>query len=187
MQVVSIENERSLGATAQYCQERQLPEPSSIEIERTVIVAFGDKTLCKHLLYTASSVGVKVKLLDYVKSAGHRQMVEKLLWFYKSLPVSTLVVKLDGSDVVLTPDASYEGFESRWRKLGGGILFTAESALFYHIGSNNVDCRWVARYIISFVSFNKCCGDALFPQNILCVLLSFIVIGTLLRPQYTDS
>lgn len=145
VQVVSIENGRSLGATNQYCRNRELPIAYSATIDRTVIVAFGDKKLCRHLLVTAQIAGVKVKLLEYVKSAGHRQMIEKLLAFYRSLPPNTLVVKLDGSDVVLTPEATYSALEQRWRMLGGGILFTAESALFYHIGENREDCRWVAR------------------------------------------
>jgi hypothetical protein len=146
VQIVSVENGASVGVTTQYCRDRVLPPKIQTPIHNnTVIVAFGDKGLCRYLTSTANKAGVNVQLLEYVRAAGHRQMVEKLLEFYGSLPGNTLVVKLDGSDVVLTPQASYEAFESRWRKLGGGIIFTAEAALFYHIGSNKQDCQWVTR------------------------------------------
>ena len=109
-------------------------------------MAFGDAKLCFHLLKSATRAGVKLELLRYDKAAGHRQMVEKLRDKFRALPAKTLVVKLDGSDVVLSPDAGGTAFRDRWAALGGGVVFSAEAALFYHIGANRDDCRWVARH-----------------------------------------
>jgi hypothetical protein len=61
--------------------------------------------------------------------------VEKLLVKFRSLPPATLVVKLDGSDVVLAKDSGGFAFRRRWETLGRGVLFSAEAALFYHIGT----------------------------------------------------
>lgn len=60
--------------------------------------------------------------------------MEKLLAKFRALPPHTLVVKLDGSDVVLARDSGGRAFRTRWEALGRGVLFSAEAALFYHIG-----------------------------------------------------
>jgi len=65
---------------------------------------------------------------------GVTAQVEKLLVKFKALPPHTLVVKLDGTDVLLAQDSGSRAFRDRWEQLGKGVLFSAEAALFYHIG-----------------------------------------------------
>jgi hypothetical protein len=52
------------------------------------------------------------------------------------------VVKLDGTDVLLAKDSGGRAFRDRWELLGKGVLFSAEAALFYHIGA------WVLRMLV---------------------------------------
>ena len=151
VQVVSVERADAVGATGAYCRRPgRLPSYSGSSpgsSREALVVAFGDAKLCAHLIASAKRAGVAVRLLRYEASAGHRQMVEKLLALFRSLPSEQLVVKLDGSDVVLARDAGGErGLHERWQSLGGGVVFSAEAALFFHLGPNKVDCESVARY-----------------------------------------
>ena len=158
VQLVSHERGGDEGATSEYCRRpgrlsgsRGAPHDGGNDgggggggDGATLVLAFGDAKLCKDLVASASRAGVALELLPYEPAKGHRQMVEKLLVKFRALPPHTLVVKLDGSDVVLGRDAGVAGaFRDRWAALGGGVVFTAEAALFFHIGGNGDDCRAV--------------------------------------------
>jgi len=90
---------------------------------------------------------MQVKLLEFLPEQGFRQMIPKLLKFMRTLPADRLVVKLDGSDVMLSSDSGGGSLEERWKHLGGGsIVFSAEASLFFDIGAANDDCSWMTRY-----------------------------------------
>lgn len=88
----------------------------------------------------------QVKLLEYDPKLGFRQMIPKLLTFMKHLPPDRLVVKLDGSDVMLSADSGGGHLAQRWLSLGGGVVFSAEASLFFDVGAARDDCSWMARY-----------------------------------------
>jgi len=160
-QVHSIE--RRADASAAYCRDPRRPgwrpmsdhleqrdsasvEPPSDTQQPPLVLAFGDRDLCSALLQSAKLAGIQVKLLPYDKNAGFRQMVPKLIQFMRSLPKDRLVVKLDGSDVMLSSVSGGDALEQRWRSLGGGVVFSAEASLFLDVGSAQDDCSWMARY-----------------------------------------
>mmetsp|Transcript_3921 Transcript_3921/g.7658 ORF Transcript_3921/g.7658 Transcript_3921/m.7658 type:complete len:548 (+) Transcript_3921:163-1806(+) len=154
VQTVSVERGASIGATARHCTRPgrlRAADPLSSKEEGVLVVAFGDEKVCSALLASTQRLskgaggGLRFQLLKYKSSEGHRQMVQKLLTLFRGLPPKTLVVKLDGSDVVLASDAGGQSFRDRWRALGSSVVFSAEAALFYHLGANKVDCSWVAR------------------------------------------
>jgi len=97
VQVVSAERGPSVGATSAFCRRPgRLLRPSAASSSSsfssyfssgsgaglaapndapTVVLAFGDASLCKPLLQSAAAAGVSVELLKYEKHLGHRQMV----------------------------------------------------------------------------------------------------------------
>lgn len=87
-----------------------------------------------------------MKLLEFDPKLGFRQMIPKLLKFMRAQPPERLVVKLDGSDVILSSDSGRGNLVERWQDLGSGVVFSAEASLFFHVGDALDDCAWMARY-----------------------------------------
>jgi len=96
---------------------------------------------------------LKVRLLEFDPKLGFRQMIPKLLKFMRTQPPERLVVKLDGSDVILSSDSGRGYLIKQWQSLGGGVVFSAEASLFFHVGEPHEDCAWMARYPLAPTMF----------------------------------